>query len=105
MNNLADVILSKLIFYEYLDPFLNEDLNIEDLKDKLYNLWEDYKNVSDLINNGYSLDYVIENNSLLNEIIDLINEPKDNDMENIDSMLNDDFEDLLEKKLDNEFNI
>jgi len=99
MNNLADVILSKLIFYEYLDPFLNEDLNIEDLKDKLYNLWKDYKNVSDLINEGYSLDYVIENDSLLNEIIDLINEPNDKDMENIDSMLNDNLEELLENKL------
>ena len=101
MNDLANVILSKLIFYEYLDPF--NKIDIYDLKENIYNMWKEYKYVEDIINAGYNLDYIVNDEQLLNEILELVNADIDDQLE-----LDGDYEELLEnqiEQLNNELDI
>lgn len=107
MEDIAAIILSKLIVFDHIEPFVNivEELTIEDLKDKIYDLYDDYSQVEDLIQNGYDLDTVLNNEELLEDIIELSQEPKSINMEMIDEMMNLNFEDLLEKKLNGEINL
>lgn len=101
MDDLANVILSKLIFYEYLDPF--NKIDIDDLKENIYNMWKEYKYVEDIINAGYNLDYIVNDEQLLNEILELVNADIDDQLE-----LDGDYEELLEnqiEQLNNELDI
>jgi len=85
MDDLANVILSKLIFYDYIDSF-DENIDFDDIKEAIHNLWKDYNNVKDIINEGFTLDYIINNDDLIYNILDIIHTPNDKDMDNIDSM-------------------
>ena len=108
MDDLANVILSKLIVYEYLDPF--NKIDIEDLKENIHDMWKDYKNVEDIVNVGYNLDYIINDEELLNNILDLIDDNSEDIYDHLDNLdlLDNDYEELLEskiKELNNELNL
>lgn len=105
MDDLANVILSKLIFYEYLDPF--DKIDIFDLKENIYDMWKEYKHVEDIINAGYNLDYIVNNENLLNEILELVNGDIDDQLDDLD-LLDPEYEELLEnqiEQLNNELDI
>lgn len=105
MDDLANVILSKLIFYEYLDPF--DKIDIYDLKENIYDMWKEYKHVEDIINAGYNLDYIVNNENLLNEILELVNDDIGGQLDDLD-LLDPEYEELLEnqiEQLNNELDI
>lgn len=107
MDNLADLILSRLIINEYIDPLNQfEEITIDDLKDKIYQLYLDNSNSINFINAGYNCaEDLINDDKLLEDILELLNEPQDRLMNDIDSMLDLGYEDLLEKKLNGEINL
>lgn len=107
MENLADLLLSRLIISEYIDPINQyEEIDIETLKDKLYQYFLDNSESKEFIDNGYNCaEDLINDKNLLEDILELLEEPQDKLMNDIDSMLDLGYEDLLEKKLSGKINL
>lgn len=106
-NNLAELILSKLMIYNIFDPDeIIDGLDKKDLKYYIYDLYDDENHVEDLLKSGYDVDTIVEDDELLEEIIELTSEPNlDLTMNDIDNMMNLEYEELLEKKLDGKINL
>ena len=103
MEDLANVILSKLIVYGIFIPDPEEDdISKEDLKYMIYDLFNENNYVNDLINKGYNVDMIINDDELMEDIIDLsINSDFNND---IDEFVDPEFIDLLNKNLSETIN-
>jgi hypothetical protein len=72
MEDLANVILSKLIVYGIFVPDPEEDdISKEDLKYMIYDLFNENNYVNDLVNKGYTVDMIINDDELMEDIIDL----------------------------------
>lgn len=103
MEDLANVILSKLIVYGIFNPDPNEDdISKEDLKYMIYDLFNEDSYVNDLIDKGYNVDMIINNDELMEDIIDLSNNSDFNN--DIDEFVDPEFIDLLEKNLSETIN-
>lgn len=101
MEDLANLILSKLIVYGIFVPDPNEDdISKEDLKYMIYDLFNEESYVNDLIDKGYNADIIIDNDELMEDIIDLSNNVDTNfdDIEYNDE-INSELIDLFEKDL------